>query len=161
MGRQDAKARYYSSDESAASPAFSAVATTAKEFKITSRDMCNPDMLIPETVKTCNNVYAAYVASAALVWQYRLIGQTYHVSAGSSFIPDKPAGNLIAQHMAACTFLLTVPSVPLNSAFVGSRSVAPEPVTESCSVSLSVLCSSGAVLALVLVRPSTPSLGED
>lgn len=80
-------------------------------------------------------------------------------------MPDKLAGRADrvmtkqTQHVAVCTFLLTVPSVPLSSAFVGSCSVTPEPAIESCSALLSILCSMGAVL--VLVRPSTPSLAED
>ena len=48
-----------------------------------------------------------------------------------------------AQQFTVCTFLLTVPSVPLNSAFVGNRSVAlewaPESAAESSAVILSPL----------------------
>lgn len=54
-----------------------------------------------------------------------------------------------AQLVTVCTFLLTVPKVPRNSAFVGSRSTAAESAPEGSAACLSLLCGRGVALLAI------------
>ena len=68
---------------------------------------------------------------------------------------------LLAQPATVCTFLLTVPKVPRNSAFVGRRPIAVEFAAKASSAPFSLLCGVEVALLLVLVSPLAVSLAVE